>query len=1446
MALPWLLLLGGLPPNPASATTFKQAGFSEAVVFSGLTNPTVVRFLPDGRVLVAEKSGLLKIFPNLTTNSYTVVGDLRTATHNFWDRGLLGLAVPPGFDPESPDEWRRYVYVLYAHDAVIGGTAPMWGVVNGTSDPCPAPPAGPGATTDGCVVSGRLSRLPADGNNWTEPGEEEVLLEDWCQQYPSHSTGALDFGVDEKLYVSGGDGASFNAADWGQFGGTIQVQGSPGTFYTPANPCADPPFALGTPQTKPTARGGALRSQTPLRPPGEARLLNGAILRVDPATGDPLPDNPLFASTDPNEQRTIAYGLRNPFRMIVRPGTNEVFVADVGWSAWEELNHIPDLSSARNFGWPCFEGNSTQYTGLNICPAQAQTVAPFLTYHHTLSLVPGDGCSTGSSSIAGMAFYQGASNYPPSYNDALFFSDYSRKCMWVMFDDGSGSPDPASTAAFANTVATGPVDLQTGPDGNLYYVDFNGGRIMRIKYGLNASASATPTAGTAPLLVAFDGSATTPAQAGDTLTYAWDFDGDGEYDDSAEVSPSHTYTTPGNYAARLQVTDQRGAVDFSDPVSIAAGNTAPTAVIDTPLPSLSWEVNDTIAFGGHADDAQEEGGTVPAENLEWVVRIQHCPSDCHPHTYQTFSGVAGGSFPAPDHEYPSHLEIELTATDTQGLSHTTTVSVYPETVSLQFQTTPPGLQLSVGTFTGTAPFTRTVIRGSGNALDALAPQGAFPTVWEFSSWSDGGAEQHNVVASASGIYTAAYVTQADLSISTSDSPEPVGAGAELTYTLNVANSGPSQASSLSVTHALPAGASLQSASGAGWACTGTGPVTCTMASLGIASAAPISIVVTAPSAPGEAVASSSVSSATSDSATGNNSASTTTNVFARADLSVTQSGAPAEICTGQPITYSLNVANAGPSTASSVSLSDVLPAGASLVSATGSGWTCSGTATVTCARTSLTVGSAPAIIVAITAPSSAGTATNAVSVASQTSDPSSANNSSSASTTVNAVPAPPSAGNGGEVCVGETLQLTASTVAGGTYAWTGPNGFSSTLQNPAIPNATTAATGTYTVTVTVAGCASSAATTSALVRPLPTAVVSGAATICEGGTTPISVALTGTGPWNLVWSDGHAQSAAISPATRNVAPGQTTTYTVLSVNDAHCEAPGSGSAEIVVGTALEAPAITAPLSAAVDATGLAASVTSHDGSTYAWTLSAGTITSGQGTNAITFDAGPPGTTMTLTVVETNTACSSPAGTHQVQVDFLDVPPLHMFHDYVNTIARNSVTAGCGAGNFCPAESNTREQMAVFLLKSKFGADHVPPPAVGLFIDVPVESPFAPWVEEAASLEITVGCGGGRFCPQQPVTRGQMAVFLLKTLLSARYVPPAASGTVFADVPAEAFAAAWIEDLYNRGITGGCQASPLLYCPSTPVTRGQMAVFLVRTFSLYEPFAPPPRSWDLLP
>ena len=138
-----------LAPVSAAGGATLPPGFQEEVVFSGLANPMVVRFSPDGRVFVAEKSGLVKVFDSLTDTTPSTYADLRTKVHNYWDRGLLGMALDPQF-PADPN-----LYVLYTHDAAIGGTAPRWGTAGATSDPCPNPPGG---NVDGCVVSGRLSR----------------------------------------------------------------------------------------------------------------------------------------------------------------------------------------------------------------------------------------------------------------------------------------------------------------------------------------------------------------------------------------------------------------------------------------------------------------------------------------------------------------------------------------------------------------------------------------------------------------------------------------------------------------------------------------------------------------------------------------------------------------------------------------------------------------------------------------------------------------------------------------------------------------------------------------------------------------------------------------------------------------------------------------------------------------------------------------------------------------------------------------------------------------------------------------------------------------------------------------------------------------------------------------------------------------------------------------
>jgi hypothetical protein len=181
--------------------------------------------------------------------------------------------------------------------------------------------------------------------------------------------------------------------------------------------------------------------------------------------------------------------------------------------------------------------------------------------------------------------------------------------------------------------------------------------------------------------------------------------------------------------------------------------------------------------------------------------------------------------------------------------------------------------------------------------------------------------------------------------------------------------------------------------------------------------------------------------------------------------------------------------------------------------------------------------------------------------------------------------------------------------------------------------------------------------------------------------------------------------------------------------------------------------------------------------------------------------------------------------------FADVPTDNQFYRFIETLFHKGVTGGC-VGGYCPGNPVTRAQMAVFLLKAKFGSAHVPPPCTGtVFTDVPCTGgPFDPWIEELAGLQITGGCGGGNYCPNNTVTRQQMAVFLLKALEGSGYVPPTCTG-VFEDVPCPSQFADWIEELADRAITGGCSVTPALYCPTNPNNRGQMAVFLVKTFGL---------------
>jgi TolB-like protein/glucose/arabinose dehydrogenase/Flp pilus assembly protein TadD len=628
--------------TPATAISL-PAGFGSEQVVTGLTSSTAITFAPDGRLFIGHKDGRVRIFQNGTLLATDFI-NISTEVNNYWDRGLLGIAVHPNF-PATP-----YVYLLYVYDPLgtvdNGSGARVSRLIRVTADAqTNYNTAIPDSTihtacslvnsAPTCVLLGTNSNLanigdPASNTNSLRPSCDNILngtsgyVRDCLPaDSPSHTIGTVMFGLDGKLFVGNGDGSHFN--------------------YT------DP---------------RALRAL-------DAGSLSGKILRIDPITGDGLPDNP-FYNGDPTSNASKVYnlGLRNPFRFTISPFNGEPYIGDVGWNSWEEIN----TGRGENFGWPCYEGNNTgslqqsQYktqtteTSTRCSQLYAQGItaveAPTYAYDH----------SVGGAAIQAGAFYTGTT-YPAQYRQALFYEDYNRDSIKYLTFDVNGV---ATSHDFALDVSPngGPVDLITGPDTNLYYAVYNEGtntsEIRRIRYtsATNsppiAKATANPTSGVPPLTVQFSSSGSSDPDNNQPLTYSWTF-GDGGT--STAANPTHVYGT-GIFTAILTVKDSQNATN-SDQVTITVGNDAPVATILNPVNGSNYSIGDVIVFNGTGTDKQD--GPLTGASLAWEVILHH---NEHIH-FNFFNGTGNsGSFPVPDHGDNTWLELCLTATDRGGLFDT--------------------------------------------------------------------------------------------------------------------------------------------------------------------------------------------------------------------------------------------------------------------------------------------------------------------------------------------------------------------------------------------------------------------------------------------------------------------------------------------------------------------------------------------------------------------------------------------------------------------------------------------------------------------------------------------------------------------------------------------------------------------------------------------------------
>ena len=454
---------------------------------------------------------------------------------------------------------------------------------------------------------------------------------------------------------------------------------------------------------------------------------NGKILRLR-SDGTVPTDNPFFDGTGSNKDAIWALGLRNPFRFTIDPTDGRMLIGDVGEGSWEEV----DVGQrGANYGWPTCEGNCGQ-PGL---------VDPLFTYPH----------NGRDASITGGFVYHGG-QFGGDFEGSYFYADYAQNVIRRLTFDASG----AVTADLPFVPADGQVD---GPSGDPCRPGARARRLPLLRRhrparrceqrchppraehqrecaagrfgerGADIRCSAAPGLVLERRLVRPRGAA---------LSYSWTF-GDGAVSTSA--NPSHTYASEGTFTARLAVSDGVNTT-FAAPMSITVGR-PPTPTITAPANGSTFQAGQLISLSGSATDPRD--GTLSGSSLNWVVVFHH-ETHQHPGPGPFTGTTASFTTPTSGHDFTGNTsyEIVLTATNSAGLSSSTSVTIFPRKVNVTYTSSPPGLSIVVDSLSQTTPYTFDSLIGFQHTLDAPSPQSLGGSNYTFSSWSDGGARTHVV------------------------------------------------------------------------------------------------------------------------------------------------------------------------------------------------------------------------------------------------------------------------------------------------------------------------------------------------------------------------------------------------------------------------------------------------------------------------------------------------------------------------------------------------------------------------------------------------------------------------------------------------------------------------------------------------------------------------------